>query len=120
MPGLDDLLSAHRPDAASLQSLLGVFDPYNTPLTPEEEAQFQVWKAQYAPHDSGVDYDLRGAFKAGVVPDPETHHMPDTFKKPNHPTFSVESRYAKDRPELAGRWEGTGRNAKYIPASRQP
>src|SRR4051812_40288984 len=34
---------------------------YNTILTPDEETQFQAWKQQHAPQDSGEDYDLRGA-----------------------------------------------------------
>jgi hypothetical protein len=28
------------------------------------------------------------------LPSAENGHWPDTFKKPNHPTFSVESQYA--------------------------
>lgn len=67
---------------------------FNTPLTAEEEWAFQVWKQRYAPNDSGADYDLRGAFKAGLQPDPQTGHWADTFKKPNHPTFSDQSQYA--------------------------
>lgn len=81
-------------------------DSYETKLSGAEEASFQRWKSRYAPQDSGGDYDLRGAFKAGLKPDPKSGHWPDTFKKPNHPTFSDESIYAKDRPELAGHWEG--------------
>jgi hypothetical protein len=79
---------------------------YETSLTPSQEREFQAWKQKYAPRDSGEDYDLRGAFASGVRPDPASGHWPDTFKKPNHPTFSVESQYAKDAPELAGRWQG--------------
>lgn len=80
---------------------------YDTKLSPIEEQQFQEWKQQYAPNDSGGDYDLRGAFKAGLRPDPKTGHWPDTFKKPNHPTFSNESQYARGEDAInAGRWEG--------------
>ena len=69
---------------------------------------FALWKQKYAPHDSGKDYDLYGAFRAGVVP--TNQHFPDTFKLPNHPTFSIESVYW--RPGMpAGRWEGE----KFIP-----
>jgi hypothetical protein len=85
---------------------LGNQPQYETTLSEAEETMFKKWKKKYAPNDSGADYDLRGAFKSGLKPDPETGHWPDTFKKPNHPTFSVESIYAKDRPGLAGRWEG--------------
>ena len=84
---------------------------YDTQLTPDEELKYRKWKAQNAPQDSGVDYDLRGAYKAGVTRDPASGHMPDTFKKPNHPTFSDQSRYAPLAPQRAGRWEGE----TYIP-----
>jgi hypothetical protein len=87
---------------------------YDTPLKPDEETAFQAWKKQYAPKDSGADYDLRGAFKAGLKPDPQTGHWPDTFKKPNHPTFSDESIYAKNRPDLAGHWTGPHHD-QYVP-----
>lgn len=93
------------------RSLIPAPKTYDTPLSPDEEEKFRAWKKKHAPEDSGDDYDLRGAFKAGVTPDPKTGHWPDTFKKPNHPTFSVESQYAKDAPERAGRWEGE----KFIP-----
>lgn len=85
--------------------------PYDTQLNAPEESKFQAWKQQYAPSDSGADYDLRGAFKAGLTPDPKTGHWPDTFKKPNHPTFSDQSQYASAAPEKAGHWEGD----KFIP-----
>lgn len=83
---------------------------YNTILTNDEEKEFQSWKKQYAPKDSGADYDLRGAFKADLKPGADGH-WPDTFKKPNHPTFSDESQYAKFGDP--GRWEGE----KFIPPS---
>lgn len=77
---------------------------FDTPLSSSEETSFQQWKSKYAPQDSGADYDLRGAYKAGRQPDAETGHWPDTFKKPNHPTFSVESKYAAyGNP---GKWTG--------------
>lgn len=85
---------------------------FDTKLTPAEESQFQKWKQKNAPNDSGVDYDLRGAFKAGLSPDPKTGHWPDTFKKPNHPTFSNQSQYAGFAPDRAGSWDA---NDQYIP-----
>lgn len=83
---------------------------FDTKLTPADEQRFQAWKQQFAPHDSGQDYDLRGAFKAGLTPGPNGHFS-DRFKKPNHPTFSDQSQYARFAPEKAGRWEGE----RYIP-----
>lgn len=68
--------------------------------------QFQEWKEKYAPNDSGDDYDLRGAFDAGLTPD-ANGHWPDIFKRPNHPTFSDQSVFAIGRnASKAGRWEG--------------
>src|SRR5262252_1005607 len=92
----------------------GEISRYDTPLKPGEETAFQFWKRKYAPEDSGEDYDFRGAWKAGIKPDPQSGHWPDTYKKPNHPTFSNESQYAKDAPDRAGRWEGE----TYIPPGR--
>ena len=84
---------------------------FETKLSKDEESKYQDWKSIHAPNDSGFDYDFRGAFKAGVTPDNESNHWPDTFKKPNHPTFSDQSQYAKDAPHLAGSWNGD----TYIP-----
>jgi len=85
----------------------GTFETqYETPLTPIEEKRYQAWKKELAPNDSGFDYDYRGAFKSGVLPG-EDGHWPDTFKKPNHPTFSNESKYAVgENAKRAGHWEG--------------
>lgn len=88
---------------------------FETKLSKEEESKYQDWKSTYAPNDSGFDYDLRGAFKAGLEPDPTTGHWPDTYKKPNHETFSDQSIYAKDAPHLAGTWDGD----KYIPSQQR-
>ena len=75
-------------DAAIANYLLPLVNKYETTIPVDQEPAFQTWKALNAKDDSGADYDLHGAFKAGVKPDPETGHWPDTFKKPNHPTFS--------------------------------
>ncbi len=88
---LRELTAAATPQAQVTDAL--VRQSFNTQLSPQEETQFATWKQQYAPRDSGQDYDLRGAFKAGLRPD-HTGHWPDTFKKPSHPTFSTGSIYA--------------------------
>lgn len=99
----------------SSSTLGGSGGQFETKLAPADEQLFQQWKAKNAPEDSGADYDLRGAFKAGLTPGPDGH-WPDTFKKPNHPTFSDESIYARGR--AAGHWNGD----QYMPAgsSRTP
>jgi hypothetical protein len=83
----------------------------------QEDLGFQQWKSQYAPNDTGTDYDLRGAYQAGLKPDADRGHFPDTFKMTNHPTFSVESKYSTtERP--GGTW-GTDASGKdtFTPSS---
>ncbi len=88
-----------------------------TKLTKDEEAKFQEWykghssknKINPDPDTPEHYYDYRGAWKEGMQGD-ERGHLPDTFKTPGHPTFSVESTYY--RPGMkAGKWEGE----KFIP-----
>jgi hypothetical protein len=75
-------------------------DQYNTPLSPDEETAFQQ---QFPDPSDNFDYDMRGAYKAGATKDP-SGHLPDTFKKPNHITFSDQSQYhGKDGYE-GGQW----------------
>jgi hypothetical protein len=87
--------------AVSLSSVFGSPTPdysgqFNTQLTPEQEAAFQ---AQFGGRLNDLrDYDLRGAFLANAQA-AANGHLPDTFKKPNHPTFSTGSQYATpDQP----------------------
>ena len=71
-----------------------------------QEGGFQQWKSKYAPNDSGADYDLKGAYYAGARPDMERGHFPDTFKLPNHPTFSTGSKYSTPE-QMGGEWGQT-------------
>lgn len=108
LDGETDSLAAKAGD--ELDAFLDEVDPkvFETTLTPAQEQRFQAWKRTYAPNDSGEDYDLRGAFLSGLTGPDENGHWPDTFKKPNHPTFSNESKYAMGefaRPR-AGKWDG--------------
>lgn len=77
---------------------------YTTRLSPAAEKAFQAVRAQNRPWDTGEDYDLRGAYAAGS--DLKDNHLTDEYKRPNHPTFSNESRYSQEEPEKAGRWQG--------------
>lgn len=78
---------------------------YNTILTPDQEKIYQQWVNSLPINLRGdYDYDLRGAWLNGDQPD-EYYHMPDTWKKPWHPTFSNESIYSTPGAE-GGRWDG--------------
>lgn len=80
-----------------------VSDKYDTPLKSEEGNTFKDWKQKNAPNDTGEDYDLQGAYKAGLTAS-DNGHLPDTYKKPNHPTFSDESIYHGQDGEQGGHW----------------
>lgn len=80
---------------------------YNTTLTPEEEAEYEAWANGVGRAGDVYDYDLRGAWKEGTVRSMEGH-FPDTFKKPNHPTFSDESIYNGVDGYQGGHWSEEG------------
>ena len=85
------------------------WDKYNTELTEDELKSFNQWKvdSKIGSWDRGA-YDIQGYYKGQVLGqgfdavDAEGHR-PDTYKKPNHPTFSDQSKYSKEAP--AGFWE---------------
>lgn len=70
---------------------------------------YETWKAKLpkALQYEG-DYDLRGLYNSNpnVVPSANMH-FPDTYKLPNHPTFSNESIYYDGTtPGVGGYWSG--------------
>lgn len=82
-------------------------DRYNTKLTAEQEAAFQKWAQAQGRAGDTRDYDLRGAYLAGAS-EAANGHLPDTFKKPNHPTFSKESKYNGVDGNEGGEWVKSG------------
>lgn len=81
-------------------------DSYNTPLSDADEAAFQSWSKGNGHAGDTYDYDLRGAFKSGAG-QADNGHFPDTFKKPNHPTFSDQSKYSGSGGLYGGQWTQT-------------
>lgn len=75
---------------------------FNTELTDAEEQAFQEWAYRTGRTADVEDYDLRGAWKRGFRAKPGQHGV-DTFKKPNHPTFSRESQYSTPQ-RTGGDW----------------
>lgn len=122
-------MPASSPDMAAPndQIPLGTFDaqgnlvpavdgPYTTTLDPKQEQAFQTWrKDNKVPFDASAksDYDMRGFYQALTTGDPRATtainpndgrlHFPDTWKTPNHATFSNESIYATP---AAPSWQG--------------
>lgn len=82
--------------------------PYVTKLSPEDETKYQQWvketKAAVTEKEEDSDYDMRGFWQGLHAGDPRAKqgvsdfdgrmHYKDTWKMPNHPTFSRESMYA--------------------------
>jgi hypothetical protein len=99
MAGLKDLayLPSYLPDPNDRSKA------FNTVLSPEQEAQFQRWAIASGRIADLYDYDLRGAWLMGAAK--AGGHLPDTFKKPNHPTFSDESKY-HGPGAFGGHWQG--------------
>ena len=60
-----------------------------------------------------ADYNTKDAYLAGLTPD-ERGHLPDTFKMPNHITYSDESVYSQ-HPEAPspGKWR-QGPDGKWV------
>jgi hypothetical protein len=73
---------------------------FDTPLTPEETNRYQSWRAGLPERLQGTDdYDLQGAW-LGNAKEAGNGHLEDTWKKPNHMTFSSGSQYST--PEAPG------------------
>lgn len=99
---------------------------YETQLSPKEEEGFQKWLDKnnkegkipkgdynfYKQNGYGYGYDFRAAYKAGLKPQiskvDNQWHWGDYGKKPNHETFSNESKYYIDvaQPGVGGSWDG--------------
>ncbi len=113
---LQDYLQKANPVAAAkiahISAIMPI-DPHETKLSPHDEAAYQSWKSQHAPNDSGEDYDIRGLFKSGQGTDARGHAT-DQFKKPNHPTFSVESQYSTPQ-NPGGQWLNRDGKSFFVP-----
>lgn len=91
---------------------------YNSKLSDEKYLEYLGWKKNLPERfASEYDYDLQGffsdkealnAFNEEFLIDPDSAHMPDTYKKPNHPTFSHESAWNGVDGMFGGRWSKDG------------
>lgn len=95
-------------------------------LGPETEKLYQGWALENHPPQSN-DYDMRGYWfgnTMGTVEKPELNpadmqpHFVDTYKLPNHPSFSNESmfdltgqapRWVQPAPYTEGTWAQQGK-----------
>lgn len=84
---------------------------YNTKLAPADEAQFLK---QFPDPRDWQDYDMRGAWQAGITAEANGHY-PDTYKKPSHPTFSDQSQYHGVDGHYGGTWQPQGDQWLFAP-----
>jgi hypothetical protein len=110
--------NALDPSVAPTADPFDYTDRYNTKLTPSEEAAYQAWAAKQGRQADTYDYDMRGAWKSGAsAGDDPRGHYPDTYKKPNHPTFSDQSQYHGVDGMQGGTWGGTDAAPTFTPSA---
>lgn len=86
---------------------------FNTYLPPEQESFFDAWLAvESARQGRDVrkdlqDYDLKGMWLAGDSFGGDNGHGTDMHKKPNHPTFSNQSKFSGVGGMEGGAWRWT-------------
>lgn len=90
---------------------------YNTPIPADRQQDYNLWKwkqSRKAGRDvtgDMIDYDVQGFYMKNAQQS-GNGHGPDTFKKPNHPTFSDQSQYHG----LDGYEGGTWGDNSYYPS----
>jgi hypothetical protein len=70
---------------------------YDTPIPLYLQPHYKKWLKQIGqdPGNASKDYDMQGYWlNGGYKETGHQGHFPDTWKKPNHPTFSNESIYS--------------------------
>jgi len=90
-------------------------EKYNTPLTEEEKIKYDAWvtsESKRQGRDITMDlgaYDIQGFWKSGdYMKMDEDNHGSDKWKKPNHPTFSNQSKYHNIDGYTGGTWAEDG------------
>lgn len=110
-----------NPRSKEVADPLDYTDKYNTELSDDDEKGYQKWiKKQSEAHGRDLrgdnyDYDTRGLYKEMEGKDLEPGHGPDTHKKPNHPTFSDESKYHGKDGNEGGSWGKKGERGTFKP-----
>ena len=95
--------------------MVDMTDQYNTKLSKAEEEKFQTWAEENGRAADLENYDLRGWWKQNGKQD-SRGHFTDEFKKPNHPTFSDESKYNGVDGFKGGAWGKAGEKDTFTPS----
>jgi len=92
---------------------------YDTKLTPAQEAKYKLAATKAGRINDTANYDLRGAWLDNPKSITSTGHLTDKFKKPNHPTFSNDSKYSTSS-NPGGTWvSGKNNSWSFTPSKRQ-
>lgn len=92
---------------------------YDTKLNSLQEARYKLAARNAGRINDTADYDLRGAWLKNPKSIGSNGHLTDEFKKPNHPTFSTDSKYSTPS-NLGGSWVAGKRNSwSFTPSKRQ-
>lgn len=92
---------------------------FNTYLTPEQEAMFDAWVANESikqgrnVRNDMYDYDLKGMWVESDAFGGDNGHGTDRHKKPNHPTFSNQSKFSGVGGLEGGRWSSSPMGAVF-------
>lgn len=101
-------------------------DIYNTPIPAAKQDDYNKWVQQrqaqgHDPIADKSDYDVQGYWLGTGGATDDRGHGTDIYKKPNHPTFSDESKYHGADGYFGGRWmnapSGGESSASYFQAS---
>lgn len=89
-----------------------------TKLNDKQNKSYQTWRSNLPKNlQYEGNYDLKGLYLSNPNAKPSANlHFPDTYKLPNHPTFSNESKYFNEQNKSnAGHWDETDSSFNYIP-----
>lgn len=92
---------------------------YDTKLTPIQEAKYRLAATKAGRINDTTNYDLRGAWLENPKSISSSGHLTDKYKKPNHPTFSSESKYST-LSNPGGTWTAGKKGSwSFTPSKRQ-
>ena len=92
---------------------------YDTHLSPAQETRYRIAATLAGRINDTKNYDLRGAWLKDPQSITKSGHLSDEFKKPNHPTFSNESKYSTTT-NPGGSWvPGKQKSWSFTPSPKQ-
>jgi hypothetical protein len=113
---VDEIPMGYQPPQSTMQYLASkapkqktdMTGKYNTGLSEDDQKLYNIFEQSFGvTEEDKKDYDVQGLFASGDYKDPSAWES-DKFKKPNHPTFSVESIYNEIDGNQGGEYTSDG------------